>query len=63
MLTILNAFHAMVNRTPLTFKDHKGNTHSGIINGVMAEDGSGKCWLIKVSKASLGTVDVFVRIS
>jgi hypothetical protein len=30
--------------------DSNGNTHIGIINGVMREDGSGKNWIVTVTK-------------
>ena len=33
--------------------DSNGNTHIGIINGVMREDGSGKNWIVTVTKRIL----------
>lgn len=42
--------------------DPKGNTHVGLINGVMREDGSGKNWIVTVTNRTVSE-NVFIHAS
>lgn len=40
--------------------DPKGNAHVGIINSIMREDGSGKNWIVTITRG-LDTEKVFIH--
>ena len=42
--------------------DPKGNTHVGVINGILREDGSGRNWIVTVSNRTVSE-KVFIHAS
>ena len=54
-------FSAMTTRQYIGIVDGSGVCHIGMVTAVMAEDGSGKNFIVKMAKRNLETASVFIR--
>lgn len=50
----------MADRSRVVLTAWNGNSHTGLINGIRPEDGSGRCWLVTLTENGKNET-VFVR--
>lgn len=50
----------MADRSRVMLTAWNGNSHTGLINGIRPEDGSGRCWLVTLTENGKSET-VFVR--
>lgn len=50
----------MADRSRVLLTAWNGNSHTGLINGIRPEDGSGRCWLVTLTENGKSET-VFVR--
>lgn len=50
----------MADRSRVFLTSWNGNSHTGLINGIRPEDGSGRCWLVTLTENGKNET-VFVR--
>jgi hypothetical protein len=58
--SLVDIIKAMRERKYFGVQDHNGKVHVGLVNSLMAEDGSGKNWIVTVSH-NLKTEKVFIH--
>lgn len=50
----------MADRSRVLLTAWNGNSHTGLINGIRPEDGSGRCWLVTLTENGKNET-IFVR--